>query len=459
MKKLLTGIIIASTVTAMMLSGCSKTTKTSTAAKTDDSETTTSTAKQKAAISTVGPDSGTKLEMWTFVDLHSQFYASMLKKWNTAHPDKQLQITFTVYPYADMHNKLMMADQTGEGAPDLCDIEIGQFPNFMNGVIPFVEMNKYIDPYRKDIVPARLAVYSKGSTNYGIPTHVGATVMYYNDELLSKYGIDYKTIKTWDDYEAAGKKLDEASNHTVKMTSVDTGGTDWLWLSMAENKTDWTDTNGKADITIPAVADMIKMQQKWLKEGVAMTSPGGQVDMEEGFANIGDEKIASFPKALWFMSRFLNYMPEMKGKFAIAPCPVYKAGQPRSVGIGGTGTIVSTQSKHADLAAEFIAWAKLSKEGNIGIWETLGFDPCNMSLWKDTSITHDTSNKYIQFFKTNPFDVLNSIANEIGAIKVNAISPTINEQINLTVLVNCLEQNADVDSELKAAQQEIDIEQ
>ena len=98
---------------------------------------------------------------------------------------------------------------------------------------------------------------------------------------------------------------------------------------------------------------MIKMQQRWIQEGIASPTPGGQIDTEAGFATVGDQKIAAFPKALWYMSRFLNYMPEQTGKWAIAACPVYKVGQPRSVGIGGTGTVVSLQSKHQELAAEF----------------------------------------------------------------------------------------------------------
>ena len=411
------------------------------------------------AISTVGPEDGTKLELWTFVELHSQHYAAMLEEWNKLHPDKQIQITFTTYPYGDMHNKLIMANQTGKGAPDICDIEIGQFPNFMKGQVQFVEMNKYIAPYQDTVVKSRLDIYGKDGKYYGVPFHVGATVMYYNDELLSSYGIDYRTIETWDDFEAAGKKLWEASNHTVHMTSVDTGGTDWLWLSMAENKTDWTDASGKANVKIPAISDMIKMQQKWLNEDVAMVSPGGHVDMEEGFANIGDGKIASFPKAMWYMSRFLNYMPDQAGKWAIAPCPVYKKGQPRSVGIGGTGTVVSLQSKHQELAAEFLAFAKLSPSGERRIWEVLGFDPVNTALWTDTSITQDKTNKYIAYFRTNPFDTLNTIKDEIGGIKVVEISPTINEQINLNVLVSCLEEGADVDEALDNAQSEIDLEQ
>ena len=139
---------------------------------------------QATAISTVGPSSGAKLEMWTFVDIHAQFYASMLEQWNQEHPDKQLQITFTNYPYTEMHNKMTMAVQTGQGAPDLCDIEIGQYPNFMKGQIPFVELNTYVAPYEQDIVKARLDIYGKNGKYYGVPTHVGATVMFYNAELL-----------------------------------------------------------------------------------------------------------------------------------------------------------------------------------------------------------------------------------------------------------------------------------
>ena len=394
------------------------------------------------AISTVGPADGTPLELW-----------------NKEHPDKQIRITFTTYPYGDMHNKLMMSNQAGTGAPDICDVEIGAFPGQILGQVQFVEMNKYIEPYKNNVVKSRLDIYGKDGKYYGIPFHVGATVMYYNDELLSKYGIDYKTIKTWDDFEQAGLKLKEASNGSVMMTGCDTGGTDWLWLSMAENRQDWTDASGHADIRINGVSDMIKMQQRWIQEGIASPTPGGQIDTEAGFATVGDQKIAAFPKALWYMSRFLNYMPEQTGKWAIAACPVYKVGQPRSVGIGGTGTVVSLQSKHQELAAEFVVFAKLSLEGEKRIWEVLGFDPVNTSLWQDKSITHDPNNKYVAFFRTNPFDVLNEVKDEIMGIKAVPISATINEQINLNVLNNCFEQGADVDSELEAAQQEIDIEQ
>ena len=135
-------------------------------------------------VTTVGPDSGTKMEMWSFVSQHNDFYAKMLEKWNEQNPDRQIQITFTTYPFADMHNKLMMSLQTGEGAPDLCDIERGQFPNFLQGEVQLYALNDALAPYTADLVQSRLDIYSKDGNYYGAPTHVGATVMYYNDELL-----------------------------------------------------------------------------------------------------------------------------------------------------------------------------------------------------------------------------------------------------------------------------------
>ncbi len=461
MKKKLLSLLLCMALAATLFIGCGSESTSDGNADTeagDEAAPTAATEVEATAVSTVGPEDGTHLEMWSFVELHNTFYAQMLELWNEQNPDKQLNITFTTYPYSDMHNKLMLANQAGTGAPDLCDVEISQFPNFLQGQVQFRSLNDVVEPYKKDIVTARLDIYGKDNNYYGIDFHVGATVMYYNTEILNQYGIDYTTIKTWDDYTEAGKKLFDASGGEVTLMTVDTGGGDWLWIAMAEHGEDWTTEEGAPNIEIESVKRMLRLQQGWINDGIAKTSPGGQLDTEEGFAYISAGKVASLPKAMWYMSRFLNYMPEMTGKWAIAPCPVFEEGQPRSVGIGGTGTVVSTQSGNADLAAEFLAFAKLSYEGNVKIWDMLGFDTLNTTIWSDPEITQDKNNKYIAYFVNNPFDTLNEIKDEIGKIRVGTINPAINEQINLTVLNNVFENGADIDSELSTAQDALELE-
>ena len=414
------------------------------------------------AVTTVGPEDGTHLEVWSFVDLHNEFYGQMVEEWNAQNPDKQLNVTFSTYPYSDMHNKLMMSLQAGDGAPDICDVEIGQFPNYTGDDCPLYPLTDALAPYEADMVQARLDVYSKADgTRIGVPTHVGATVMYWNAELLESYGLDYKSVKTWDDYTALGEQLKEASNGEVFLTSVDTGGVDWMWIAMAEYGEDWTGgPEGTVNVQLESVKKMMTMQQEWLNNGIAMISTDGHVDLEAGYANIMEGKIASFPKAMWYMSRFTGYMPEMEGKYDITTIPVFEEGQKCSVGIGGTGTVVTNQCENPELAAEFIAWAKCSADGSAHIWNDLGFDVCNAGLWSDEAFAYNEENKFNSFFRCKPYEVLNILAEQdaIGTVYTTNNSPTLNDYMCTTTLNYVFEDGMDVEEALQDAQDYLDME-
>ena len=471
-KKLLSGLLCTS-MAANLFVGCGGASEGGVDPDAVEAEEAGESAEAEVVTNTFGDSNGTHLEMWTFVDLHGQHYGVMAEEWNKQHPDKTIEITCTTYPYGDMHTKLLAALEAGTGAPDICDVEVGQFPNIVEGLDTWlVPLNDYAKDYLDTMVTSRMETY-QGSDGkyYGAPYHVGATVMYYNvaamsevmgisqDEVIAK--ID--AVKTWDDYAKLGEEYKGAVSEEGKFwTSVDTGGTDWLWLAMAENGDDWTGGfEGPANVNIDSVKSMLKMQQGWLKSGLAQVSPDGHVDIEAGYQNIMDGNIVSFPKAMWYMSRFTNYMPEESGKWYIAKCPVFKAGQKCSVGIGGTGTVVTQQSENIELAAEFTCWAKMSAEGEQHIWDTLGFDVCNAALWGDDGFAHDDNNQYNKFFINYPYDVLNDIGmDNIGKISVVAISPTINEYLCTTTLNEVLEDpDYSVEDALQEAQDAIDMEQ
>lgn len=484
MKKKLIATLLCAAMLAVSLVGCGAGEATgnkaagsdSTAGETEESPETEEAsaeaegeeaAEVEAAVSTYGDENGTKLEFWTFVDAHAAFFGAMAEEWNKENPDRTIYLTTSTYPYADMHTKYLMSLQAGTGAPDLCDVEVGQFPNVVAGEDTWLyDVEAAAAPYMDTMVTARMDTYAGANgKHYAAPYHVGATVMYYNLSALEAVGLtqaDVDAVVTWDDWTELGRKYVEARGEEGKLwTSVDTGGTDWLWISMAEYGDDWTGgMEGTANVQLESVSKMLKMQQQWLADGIAMTSPDGQVDLEAGFQNILDQGIVSFPKAMWYMSRFMNYMPEEKGNWYIAKCPVWEEGQPCSVGIGGTGTVVAQMSENKELAAEFACWAKMSETGEKYIWEVLGFDVCNTEYWEKEDFAKNPENPYNTFFRNYPYDVLADIGlDQIGKISVVPISPVINDQINLITLNEVLEEGADVDAALQEAQDAIDLEQ
>lgn len=397
----------------------------------------------------------TKFTLWTFIDQHARFYQVMVEKWNELNPERQIELEATVLPYDDMHNKLQIALQSGVGAPDICDVEVSRFPNLLQGIPQLMPLNDAFAPYLEDIVPSRLGIYSKDGNFYGAPTHVGATVAFYHVEFLEAAGVDYREIRTWEDFAEAGRKLKKV--YPDKYMGVAETSAAWTVTAMlAQQGSDLVDDADQPTIDTPEMLRAVTTLQNMVEEGILGIAPDGQPDTEGGKGFIDQGNVASVMMPQWFMSRFLDEIPNMRGKIALAPLPVFEVGMPRSLGLGGTGTVVTATAHDQQLASEWLAYAKLSEEGNRMIWEDLGFDPCNTALWADKEMTHNPNNAYNQYFLNNAFDVLNEIQAEIMLVRSSSISPTINQYVTTTMLNELFEDLMDPAEVLERAQYDIE---
>jgi arabinosaccharide transport system substrate-binding protein len=363
-----------------------------------------------------GPDADgrTSLDMWVFAELHQKFYEQMAKEWNEQNPDRQIDLKVTVYPYDDMHNKLQLAANSGKGLPDLVDIEVSQFSNFVteDGRSPLSDLTEVAEPYKDDIVQARLDLYNRDGKQYGLPTHVGAFVAFYNTELLDKAGIDYKTIKTWQDFQEAGAKYSQETGNNFGVASTGVNMVENLIVAQLGGNLFAED--GSVAVNSPEVVEALELERAMQDAGAISTIPGGSPDAEEAYGAINDGKYAAIVYPAWYTSRFVDYMPDLAGKVAIAPAPVVDGAEVATIGGGGTGAAVPEASPNKEIAQEWLAFAKLSPEANVAVWEVLGFDPVNMSVWEDKKVTHNPDNRFNKYFQTNLFDVLNSVKDDIG---------------------------------------------
>ena len=388
-------------------------------------------------------DGGTDLSLWTFQELHVGFYTEMADLWNEQNPDNPINLTVTTGESHSLQSKLLVACQAGEGTPDIADIEVGYYGSFLKDDY-LLPLNDVVEPYKDDIVMSRVEMYGKDDNWYGIDFHLGASVCYYNMDIMNEAGVDPADIVTWDDYYAAGEKVLEKTGKP--MCAVETSDLFLPQLMMLEKGVQYVDEDGQPNIDTKEHADVIAFIRKMIDAGICEIAPGGYFHSEEWYGHLNDGGVASLAMPLWYMGRFTDYCPDLEGKMAIYEIPVWNEGDTREVLQGGTGTSVLKFTENEELAKEFIAFAKLSEEGNKYEWNVLGFDPIRTSLWDDPEITEDKDNKFLKYFQTNPFDIIKKNGTDLTAPDIaGGYSATYSVLVS-TTYSNAFEMSTDEDA-------------
>ncbi len=389
-------------------------------------------------------DGGTEMSFWTFQELHVGFWTTMADVWNEQNPDRPINMTVTTGESHSLHSKLLIACQAGEGAPDMADIEIGYYGSFLkDGYL--VPINDAVEPYEDDIVMSRVTMYGDNDGNYyGADFHLGATVAYYNMDIMNEAGVDPDDIVTWDDFIEAGKKVKEATG--TYMCAVETSDLFLPQLMMLELGAQYVDENGDPNIVTDEHVQVIEKIREMINEGICEVAPGGGFHTEEWYGHLNDGGVACVLMPLWYMGRFTDYMPDLDGKMAIYQIPVWNEGDTREVLQGGTGTSVIKGTENEQLAKDFLAFAKLSKEGCTYEWNELGFDPIRTELWDDPEITENADNKFLAYFTTNPFDILKANGTDITAPDISGQYSTTYSTLVSTTYENAFEMSIDQDA-------------
>lgn len=389
-------------------------------------------------------EGGTELSFWTFQELHVPFWTSMADVWNEQNPDRPINITVSNGESHSIQSKLLIACQSGEGAPDMADIEVGYYGSFVkDGYL--IPINDAVAPYEDQVVMSRITMYGDREGNYyGVDFHLGETVTYYNMDIMNEAGIDPATIVTWDDYFEAGKTVLEKTGKP--MTAVETADLFLPQAMMLQKNAQYVDEEGNPNLATQEHADVVDYIRSKLADGTIEIAPGGFFHAEEWYGHLNDGGVASLTMPLWYMGRFTDYCADQKGKIAIYEMPVWNEGDVRAVLQGGTGTSVIKGTENEQLAKDFLAFAKLSSEGCTYEWKNLGFDPIRTELWDDPALTEDPDNKFLAYFQTNPFDILKKNGTELTAPDISGAYAATYQTLVSTTYANAFEMDTERDA-------------
>lgn len=334
-----------------------------------------------------------KLTHWTFQEPDKRYFEQRAADFSVARPEVRLVVESTNFPFEEMHDKLMIALMSGVGAPDLADVEVAKMGLYMRGKdIPFYDLTDLINKpeYRGKFFEPKIKSFTYFGKVWGIPQDIDVGVVYYNTEVLGKAGVDVDSIKTWDDFINAGKKVTR---------DVDGDGAPDVWMTTVEvNDFHGTlgiakqlgggvyDSSGNLLLTSQANIDALQMLQDFIyTDKIATITPGGYTHDATFFAFANAGKVAAIMMPSWYLNRFTDSMPDLQGKIAVRSLPQAVPGGRRSYMSGGTATVITRQIKSDNLqvAKDFLEFSKMSYESNLKFWTEVGFDPWRVDIYSD----------------------------------------------------------------------------
>lgn len=384
------------------------------------------------AITGYAEESGepTTLVWWKFND--EEVIDTQLERWNEEHPDKQIELDIQKYSLDELVSKLQMSLSTGAGMPDIADVEISSLGIFMNGTeddIQFFPLDKYVEAEADALQMQRMAQYYFADHYYGVDINCGTSVAYYNTELLDAVGINYEDIVTYDDYVEAGRKYYEATGKPWTVFEVTTNN--MLYALIAQHGGDYFDEDGNITLNSETNVETFTWMQDLIKEGVATTAPGGACTAEEFITFFTDGGCASVIMPSWFTLQMYYTMPDLAGKMAIAPMPLWEEDGYTGAGIGGTSTMVYKNSENAELAAEFICDGRISHQGALEIGEILGMDPVRLDVYDELAADSTIFTK--TFLVNDFFEAISAAQENVAKQNYNTYYPYLEDLLGETV--------------------------
>lgn len=286
------------------------------------------------------------LKFWTWGGTKPQ---AMIDAYEKAHPHIKLDVTL-FGGTAALYTKLATVLKAGTGVPDATGLELATIPTFSAGG-KLVDLSQY-DVNPKTYDAAAVASATIDGKVYAAPTDTGPMVMYYNTTDFDKLGLTPPT--TWAEYQEDAVKMKAAG---ISMAPIDPGDSSLslglIWQAGGRP----FDLSGTKDLNINLADEgTAKFSDYWtgmIQDKLVNLTAFWSNDW---FHDLADGHYATWITGAWGGQVLASSIPQAAGTWKAAPIPQWTAGAKDNGQIGGSGTAVTSASKHPAAAAAFANW-------------------------------------------------------------------------------------------------------
>ena len=405
-------------------------------------------SKTKQTVSklpTIDENTETEITIWAW-NVAAKALVESAKSFNEKYP--KIKVNVQEYGLAqNVYERYSVILSSGVGVPDIIQIESDYVQTFAETYPQyFFDMNGYIDIDGK-VDPSKISTsYDSEGKLVSIPWDSGPVVMFYREDLFNQAGIDINSIITFEDYISAGKKLKEKFPN-ITMTGLPfTQDENLFRCLLVANKSYYLNNKGEITVASSKAIETLQMIKRLIDEGVAKNT----INWDGGIVANKNGELASWIMGGWWGGTIKDQMPEMKGKWKIAPIPAFPDGA-RASSSGGAGLSITASEPIKQAAAlEFIKESLMNVDNQLMMYEKYSLFPSYLPTYDDERFLK-SDDYFGDDFNKILADVTKEIPNVIYASKDFAeIKNTV-----VSVYEDVLNNNRDIKSALEQAASQI----
>lgn len=405
-------------------------------------------SKTKQTVSklpTIDENTETEITIWAW-NVAAKALVESAKSFNEKYP--KIKVNVQEYGLAqNVYERYSVILSSGVGVPDIIQIESDYVQTFAETYPQyFFDMNGYIDIEGK-VDPSKISTsYDSEGKLVSIPWDSGPVVMFYREDLFNQAGIDINSIITFEDYISAGKKLKERFPN-ITMTGLPfTQDENLFRCLLVANKSYYLNNKGEITVASSKAIETLQMIKRLIDEGVAKNT----INWDGGIVANKNGELASWIMGGWWGGTIKDQMPEMKGKWKIAPIPAFPDGA-RASSSGGAGLSITASEPIKQAAAlEFIKESLMNVDNQLMMYEKYSLFPSYLPTYDDARFLK-SDDYFGDDFNKILADVTKEIPNVIYASKDFAeIKNTV-----VSVYEDVLNNNRDIKSALEQAASQI----
>lgn len=281
---------------------------------------------------------------------------AVIEDFEQANPDIRVELDATS-GYTNLNRFI----QDGYNLPDVVQLEyyaLGQYA--VSGQL--LDITDRVADYAGQYTPGTWSSVQLNGTVYGLPMDSGPMAFFYNEDVFRQAGVDAASIRTWDDYYEAARKLKEIGVYITADAGDASFFNAMVWL--AGGRPFLTSADGK-EVTVcldtdAGVARFTAFWQRMIDEGLVATNLTTWSD--EWKAALGAGQVASLFSGAWMPSLLLADVPGGSGLWRVATMPT-ENGIPTNAENGGSAMGVLRSTRKPEAAFRFIDYVCHDAQG------------------------------------------------------------------------------------------------